>query len=174
MNTIRFTVTHIVLLLLALAGVGIAVYLTTVHYEHVPLLCSSSGIVDCQRVTSSAYSVIPGTTIPITVPGIGWAAVSALLAILELRSPHSPAFYRRLIVAHMVWSLLALLFVLYLVYAEIVLLRTICAWCTGLHIIILLTFLITLLQVLSPEPEEDEPEEQEKQDISSVPGTYKR
>lgn len=64
MNARRQGTAPIVILLLSLCGVGIAIYLTAVHYEQVPLLCSSSGLIDCQRVTSSAYSVVPGTSIP--------------------------------------------------------------------------------------------------------------
>lgn len=156
---------YMILLLLSLVGAGIAFYLTAVHYEHVPLLCSANGIVDCQRVTSSAYSVVPGTSLPITVPGIGWALVSAVLAILGLRAQ---ANNRRLARIYCIWSLLALLFVLYLVYVEIVLLHAICAWCTGLHIVVLATFLITLVQLLSPSPEADEHENEEPSSLTTA------
>ena len=54
---------QLLLLLLSLVGVGISVYLTAVHYENVPLVCSASGIVDCARVLSSPFSVVPGTAI---------------------------------------------------------------------------------------------------------------
>lgn len=146
------------LLLLSLVGAGIALYLTSVHYEHVPLLCSAQGFVDCQRVTSSAYSVIPGTSLPITLPGLGWAVVSAFLAVVGLRTRWH---YRRVVLVQCIWSLLALSAVLYLVYVELVLLHTICAWCTGLHAIILVTFLIAMQQLLSPSQDEDEPEDEE-------------
>ena len=46
-----------------------------------------------------------------------------------------------------------MLTVLYLVYIELVRLHTICAWCTGLHIVILLMFLITIVQLQQAEPE---------------------
>ena len=66
-----------VLLVLSLLGVGITIYLTAVHYENVPLVCSENGLVNCARVISSSYSVVPGTTVPITIPGFGWCIVSA-------------------------------------------------------------------------------------------------
>jgi uncharacterized membrane protein len=153
------------LLLLSLVGVGIALYLTSVHYEHVPLLCSAQGFVDCQRVTSSAYSVVPGTSLPITVPGLGWAVVSAVLAIVGLRTRSN---YRRVVLAQCIWSLLALITVLYLVYVELVLLHTICAWCTGLHVIILITFLIAIQQLLVPSQDEDEQEDEETPSFTSA------
>lgn len=141
-------IAQIVLLLLSVAGIGIALYLTTVHYENVPLVCSTRGFVDCSFVLSSPYSVIPGTTVPITVPGLAWAVISAALAIAALRlsSSFSPTL-RNIHIAQFAWSLVGMLTALYLVYVEIVKLHTICAWCTGMHVIILVMFLITLVQL---------------------------
>ena len=139
-------VVPLVILLLSLCGVGIAAYLMAVHYEQVPLLCSSSGLVDCQRVTSSAFSLVPGTNIPITIPGLVWALGSMVLALIEWLRPGQN---RRVWVAHLVWSLLALVGALYLVYVEIVRLRAICAWCTGFHLIILMIFLLTMTRLVT-------------------------
>jgi hypothetical protein len=44
---------QLLLLLFALGGAGISVYLTAVHYENVPLICSNNGAVNCARVLSS-------------------------------------------------------------------------------------------------------------------------
>ncbi|HCI78859.1 MAG TPA: hypothetical protein DHW02_04145 [Ktedonobacter sp.] len=159
------------LLLLSLVGTGIALYLTAVHYENIPLFCSASGLVNCERVTSSPYSVLFGTTIPITVPGLGWSIVSAVLAIVGLRTASSPSgIFSRVVLAQFVWSLLGLLTVIYLVYVEIVLLHTICAWCTGLHVTILAMFLLTLVLLLSGSTGPGEQgEEEEDVSISSTP-----
>jgi uncharacterized membrane protein len=150
MNTIRRSPVQIFLLILSLIGVGIAIYLTSVHYENVPLVCSTSGIVDCARVLSSSYSVVPSTTIPITVPGFVWCVISAALAIVGLRLRPVPRWLR---VTQFALSLSGILAVLYLVYVEIVRLHTICAWCTGLHVVILVMFLITLVQLQEPQTE---------------------
>lgn len=144
----------VLLLIFSLVGAGIAVYLTTVHYENVPLVCSANGYIDCARVLSSSYSVIPGTTIPITIPGLAWCAVSAILAFVGLRlglaTSSSHSSQRWFTLALFIWTLLGMCTVLYLVYVEIVKLHTICAWCTGLHTIILAMFLITLIQLQQP------------------------
>jgi len=145
---------QLLLLVLSLVGVGIAIYLTAVHYENAPLLCSTRGLIDCSRVLSSPYSVVPGTSVPITVPGLFWCAVSAALAIAGLRLLQ-PQVQHRIHLAQFAWSLLGMLTVLYLVYLELVLLHTICAWCTALHVIILIMLLITIVQV---QRSEDEPE----------------
>lgn len=135
---------QLLLLLLSLVGVGISVYLTAVHYENVPLVCSNNGVVDCARVLSSPFSVIPGTTIPITIPGLAWCLIAAVLAIVGWRSILAS---RWVVIAQFLLMLVGMVTVLYLVYVELVRLHTICAWCTALHCIILLMFLITLVQL---------------------------
>ena len=156
MKYIQGSVGQILLLLLALVGIGISIYLTIIHYEHIPPVCSNTGLVDCARVLSSEYSVVPGTSIPITVPGLGWCLVSAGLAVLGLRLVIQPYWLR---LAQLLWSLAAIAAVLYLVYAELVRLHTICLWCTILHVIIVIMFLITLVRLPQPAAElELEPE----------------
>jgi uncharacterized membrane protein len=159
------------LLMLSLLGVGITIYLTSVHYENVPLVCSESGLINCARVISSSYSVVPGTTLPITIPGFGWCVVSASFAIAGLFAT-TGLWQRRIRIAQFAWALSGLLVVLYLVYAEIVRLHTICAWCTALHVIILLLFLTTLVQLQSlPSVSalDSETEIEEAENISALP-----
>jgi uncharacterized membrane protein len=127
-------------LVAAVAGIGIALYLTVVHYSNVPLACSTTGPVDCGAVTHSSFSVVPGTAVPITIPGVLWFAVTGLasLAALAYRPP------RWLAGAQVGWALLGLASVLYLVYAELVVIHRICEWCTGVHILILVSFVLSL------------------------------
>jgi uncharacterized membrane protein len=160
---------QLLLLILSLAGAGIAVYLTAVHYENAPLICSTRGLIDCSRVLSSPYSVVPGTTVPITVPGLAWCVVSAVLAIVGLRLLQ-PQVRHRIQQAQFAWSLLGMLTVLYLVYVELVLLHTICAWCTGLHVIILIMLLTTIVQV---QQREDEAEAGSDEPLPDRIGTHR-
>jgi uncharacterized membrane protein len=146
---------QLLLLLLSLVGAAIAVYLTTVHYANAPLYCSTNGLVDCTRVLSSTYSNIPGTAIPITIPGLAWCIVGVALAIAGLTFVFIPRWLK---VTQFLWSFTGMLAVLYLVYVEIVRLHTICAWCTALHAIILIMFLATLVQLQASRREESEPE----------------
>jgi uncharacterized membrane protein len=148
MKQIQRSRSQVLLLALSLLGIAIAIYLTTVHYENIPLVCSESGLVNCTRVLSSPFSVVPGTSLPITIPGLGWCVVSAAFAIAGLFAA-TGLWQRRIRVAQFAWALAGLLAVLYLVYVEIVRLHTICAWCTALHVLILLMFLITLVQLQS-------------------------
>jgi uncharacterized membrane protein len=134
-------------LVLSLLGAGVAIYLITVHYENAPLVCSANGIIDCARVLSSTYSLVPGTTIPISLAGLVWCLVMTTLAIANLRSWISQ---RSAHIAEFAWSTLGILTVLYLVYVEIVRLHSICFWCTVLHVLILIMFLVSLVQIQAP------------------------
>lgn len=134
------------LLVMALVGLGISIYLTVVHYQGLGVaFCSTTGIVNCNKVTSSGNSVLFGSNIPITIPGMLWFVVSGALAVVGLvaiwRNRREPA---RLRLAHLLWGGVGLVFVLYLVYAEIVLLHSLCEWCTVVHLLTLATFLVAL------------------------------
>ncbi len=156
---------QLLLLLLSLVGVGISIYLTAVHYENVPLVCSASGIVDCARVLSSPFSVIPGTTIPISVPGLGWCLAFAVLSAIGWRSV---SLQRSVRIAQFLLALVGMVTVLYLVYVELVRLHTICAWCTALHVIILIVFLMTLAQLQQPHDEPEPTSADEQRTLTSA------
>ena len=140
------------LLIMAIAGLAIASYLTAVHYTPLPLACSTTGVIDCAQVTSSTYSVVPGTTVPITVPGMGWFVVSGALAVAARRR-RMPAVTLRL--THVLWATAGVLVALYLVFVEVVQLHRICLWCSAVHVLLLASFLVALgrLQALPDELE---------------------
>ena len=75
------------------------------------------------------------------------------MAVLALAALRLSSMRRKILVAQFAWSLVGMLTVLYLVYIELVRLHTICAWCTGLHIVIFLMLLITIVQLQQAEPE---------------------
>jgi uncharacterized membrane protein len=134
------------MLLMALLGLGISIYLTVIHYQGGGVaFCSTTGVVNCNKVTSSGNSVLFGSGFPITIPGMIWFIVSGGLALVALlaiwRNRREPA---RLRAAHLLWGIMGMAFVLYLVYAEIVLLHTLCEWCTVVHLLTFATFLLAL------------------------------
>jgi uncharacterized membrane protein len=126
--------------LASLAGLGVSVYLTIVHYSAIPLVCTTSGTVSCERVLSSGYAVIAGTALPTSAAGIGWFAVSEALAIGQLTGRASRLMTR----LQVAWSALGLLTVLFLVFVEIAILGAICLWCTAAHALVLVTFLLAI------------------------------
>ena len=116
----------------SVAGLGISIYLTAVHYAGVPLACPANGTISCEAVLSSKFAVIAGTNLPTSAAGIVWFTVSMLLWT-------RPAGRIQL-----AWSALGLVTVLFLVYIEIVQLGAICVWCSAAHVLVLLIFLISL------------------------------
>jgi uncharacterized membrane protein len=129
----------LILGVLALVGLGIAVYLTVVHYSDAPLACTQGGVVDCAQVTKSAFSVVPGTDVPVTVPGMLFFLASGVLVALTLVWRSS-----WLLAAHVLLGLAGIGAVAYLLYAELVVIHRICEWCTAVHVVIVLSFLLAL------------------------------
>jgi uncharacterized membrane protein len=130
---------------LAVIGLGISAYLTLTHYfaEQVPLACSSSGVVDCEQVTSSAESFVG--PFPVALLGMVWFGVFLLLVLGRARQA-SP----QLLMAQMAWTIAGLLMVFWLVYAELFLIGALCLWCTAVHIIVVGLFLLTLWEATAP------------------------
>jgi len=127
--------------------VAISIYLTSVHYAHVPLVCSSNGLVNCERVLSSGYSSVAG--VPVSVGGILWFAVVAVMGVFALVLSPEPAWLQP---AQVLWSFAGLLTVFYLVGVEVLALGVICAWCTSLHVLIVLTLVLSILRTPLREP----------------------
>jgi uncharacterized membrane protein len=130
---------------LGAAGLLISAYLVGTHYfaEQVPLACATGGIVDCEQVTNSAESMVG--PMPVAVLGLVWFAV--FLAILAVRQ-----WLPQALVAQVVWSVAGLLAVFWLVYAELFLIGAICLWCTAIHAIVVVLFLMTLWDATAPGP----------------------
>jgi len=118
----------------SIAGIGIATYLTLVHYTSVvPLTCPSTGAVNCGTVLASPESYLLG--IPVAVLGLVYFVVVLVSALPALwRSPNPLVAPARLALA-----VGGIGFVCYLVYTELYEIGKICLWCTGVHI---LTFVI--------------------------------
>jgi uncharacterized membrane protein len=122
----------------SVAGLGVSIYLTAVHYSSIPLACPATAQIDCEQVLSSPYGVIGGSAVPTSAAGIVWFAVSGLLAVGRL------AGREQLASVQLGWSALGLLTVLFLVYVEIVRLGAVCVWCSTAHVLVLVIFLIAL------------------------------
>lgn len=125
---------------LATLGLLISAYLTATHYfaEQVPLACSTGGVVDCEQVTTSAESMIG--PIPVAVLGVVWFGVASAMVLA------------RAMRLQMVWTVLGLVSIFYLVYAELFLIGALCLWCTAIHVIVVVLFLTTLWEATAPGP----------------------
>ena len=96
---------------LSLAGLGVSVYLTIDHFAKIPLVCSDTGVINCEKVTTSAQSHFLG--IPVAVLGLAF-----YLAMTAINLP--PLWYtadRRVHIVRLGMSAVGVLFALYLVSA---------------------------------------------------------
>jgi uncharacterized membrane protein len=145
-------------LLLTLVGIGLATYLTIAHYDtHVTLVCSSKGAINCEAVTTSAQSKLFG--IPVAVLGLAY--------FVGLVPWHLPAAWRspdpRIKIGRLLYGASGIAFVCYLIYAEAIIIKKVCLWCTGVHITTFVLFIVTVFasalaipvdaeDALSPDP----------------------
>ncbi len=118
---------------LSLLGVPITIALTVAHFTSSSILvCPSTGIINCAKVTTSAQSYFLG--IPVAVLG--------LLFFIYLSIINSPWGFRqaRLRVPRLGSMFLGVAFVLWLISAELLIINNICLWCTAVHVITVLIF----------------------------------
>jgi uncharacterized membrane protein len=126
--------------LLALAGLGVSTYLTVAHYTESTLAgCSETkGLVDCTKVTTSPQSYVFG--IPVAVLGLAFFVFA-----VAIMSPWAWRAARREIHLVRIASLVAGIgFVLYLLYAELFVIGSICLYCTSVHAITFVLFVLTV------------------------------
>lgn len=98
-------------------GIGIAAYLTYVHYAHVAPVCSTGG---CETVQKSRYAELGG--VPVAL--LGLVAYVVLLATTGFRGV-AAAF------ASVLVALAGVAFSGYLLWAQLGPIGAICQWCLG-------------------------------------------
>ncbi len=125
---------------LALAGIGIASYLTVMHFSSGSLYCPVGG--GCETVQKSSYSKLVG----IPVATLGLVSYLILLATVFVHDE------RALLLAATL-SLVGVAFSAWLLYVMLVRIDAVCAWCAGNDVIALLLVPLTLTRFLRQEPE---------------------
>jgi uncharacterized membrane protein len=123
-------------LLLAAFGLGVSVYLTITHFDKVALVCSDNGAINCAKVTTSPQSVIFG--IPVAMLGLAYFVPMLLLCL--------PAAWRstdrRVHLARLALAVVGVGMILYLLIAELFIIKAICLWCSSVHVATFLLFVI--------------------------------
>ena len=123
----------------ALTGLGIAAYLTVVHYSGGEPVCAIAH--GCAVVQSSEYSELAG--VPVAVLGLlGYLGVLAALARDGEGGRTAAAFL----------SLAGLGFSAWLTYVEVGVLNAVCIWCVGSAVCMALLALLTVARLLLTEP----------------------
>jgi uncharacterized membrane protein len=123
-------------LAVVLAGVGVASYLTYVHYAGLQPFCAGGGH-GCERVQSSSYARLGG--IPVALLGLaGYLAIAAALL--------APGERARLAAAALAVSGFG--FSAYLTYLELFVIDAICQWCVASALLLTLLSVITVWRLL--------------------------
>ena len=165
MPTLRWQ--PIVTLLLSIYGLGASVYLTITHFQPKALACVSNATFNCEKVTQSPQSEIFG--IPVAMLGLAFFVPMLLLCL--------PAAWRsadrRIHLARLVLSVTGVGMILYLIFAEFFLIKSICLWCSSVHVTTFLLFVVIVTSapvVLAP-GYGDEDTEPDPADVPAADGS---
>jgi len=120
---------YIAYIVLSLIGFAVSLYLTVEHFLKSQGACDFNATVSCSLVNTSIYSEILG--IPVAIFGLLWFVALFLLA-WQAYTKKDKKQQKRLLY----WNISGLLFVVYLIIAEL-LLKAICPLCTAVHVIVL-------------------------------------
>lgn len=136
-------------------GVGVAAYLTYVHYAGLQPFCAGDGG-GCERVQSSAYATLGA--IPVAVLGLaGYLAITVALI-----APGEPA---RLAAATL--AITGLGFSAYLTYLELFVIRAICQWCVASAVLSALLAALTVWRLLLDDDRRRDPRDRHARPPSS-------
>lgn len=130
---------RITMIALATIGVGVASYLTYVHYADINPVCTSSS---CLKVQTSVYSKLAG--VPVAVLGlIGYVSILASLLVTESETSR---------LATLVFALAGFGFSAYLTYRELFSIHAICEWCASSAVIMTILMCLSVWRFLRGEP----------------------
>ena len=125
-----------VIIVLGVIGLLTSIYLTVEHYSSKDSICDFNATVTCSLVNSSVFSEI--LNVPVALFGALWFVILISLAWKALKKDGV------LISGLLGWSILGILFVIYLIIVEIIL-QALCPFCTVVHVVIVITFVLALL-----------------------------
>ncbi|HUZ55421.1 MAG TPA: vitamin K epoxide reductase family protein [Streptosporangiaceae bacterium] len=123
-------------LIVSLLGLADAAYLTYQHFSQSTTFagCSEKGAINCEAVTTSAWSHVG--IFPVSVLGLAFFVfMVAVNSPWGWRAPWPAVHWARL--ASVV---VGIVFVLYLVWAELFRINAICLYCTGVHVLTFILF----------------------------------
>ncbi|MCC6905635.1 MAG: vitamin K epoxide reductase family protein [Anaerolineae bacterium] len=129
---------------LVIGALGISGYLSYTELTRSSVACLEVGGFDCDLVQNSSYSKVMG--IPVGV--LGFLANLFLLALLVLED--RIAFLQdNGITIFFATILFAVLFSLWLIYVQAVLLKAFCVWCLAHELIVAALFILAILRLRS-------------------------
>jgi uncharacterized membrane protein len=131
---------RITMLVIATVGLGVASYLTYVHYSGIQPICSAGG--SCLEVQTSVYSKIAG--VPVALIGlIGYVVIVASLLVPESEESRF---------ATMAFTVVGFGFSAYLTYRELFSIHAICEWCASSAVMMTVLAGLSVWRFLRGEP----------------------
>jgi uncharacterized membrane protein len=124
---------------LALAGLGVAVYMTYIEATYTPAVCGPIG--DCNAVQTSPYARLFGV-VPVGL--FGAAGFLAILGAWLWHRLHGEGLSAYMPAAILGLTVFGTLFSVYLTYLEIFIIKAVCIWCLSSALIITLLMLAGL------------------------------
>jgi len=131
---------RVVLGVLTLVGLGIAGYLTYVHYAGIKPVCSAGG--SCEKVQTSVYSLLLG--VPVAL--LGLVTYISLLGLLLAPDTENTRF------AAMAITCVGFAFSAYLSYRELYSIHAICEWCASSAVILTVMTPLSIWRFLRAAP----------------------
>lgn len=131
------------MLVLATIGLGVASYLTYVHYSGAVPLCGKNGG-SCLTVQTSTWSKLAG----IPVPVLGLVGYVSILVSLLVRQSETTRL------ATMGFTIIGFLFSAYLTYRELFSIHAICEWCVSSAVIMTILMCLSVWRFLRGAPEQ--------------------
>ena len=126
---------RLVAIVLAVIGLGVAGYLTYIHYEGIKPVCGLGG--DCEKVQTSEWADLAG--VPVALLGlIGYAAILVTLFMEREEA----------LVAGALIALVGFGFSAYLTYRELFTIDAICPWCVASAVIMALLAIVMTARLL--------------------------
>lgn len=125
-----------ILAVLDVIGLGIAMYLSVVELGGGVPYCGP--LHGCETVAQSQYSRIGG--IPVAVYGVGLSLILLTLAIAWIRTDRNG-----LLDAHYGLSLVGVIFEVYFLALQVLVIHALCVWCTAYGVSLILRFLVAMV-----------------------------
>jgi uncharacterized membrane protein len=139
MGGLQFTT--LVVSVLGLADSGYQVY---THFSHTGLAGCSAKTDACVLVQSSTYAFVFG--IPVAVLGLAFFAFMVAVCSPPAWRSTWPAIQ----LARVASVVIGIVFVLYLIYREVITLGQICAYCTSVHVLTFILFALIVFHASAP------------------------